>query len=158
MSKVKPRTTIESGDCFQISLPDGRWAYCQFVHYNEELGYLIRVFDLITARPLNSAEGLDKAGLLFPPVFVGLRATVSNGRWPRIGSMPVKDFVFPMFRATIGTKPGTYHDWSIWDGKKNVRIGDLPEHMRSLELKSVWADVALENRIVAGTYRGDHMF
>jgi hypothetical protein len=91
-------------------------------------------------------------------VFVGLRATVKNGRWVRIRNLQVKDFTFPQFRQTMGTKPGTYHDWRIWDGENTVIIGDLPEGMRSLQLKSVWADEALENSIVARTYRGDRMF
>ena len=58
----------------------------------------------------------------------------------------------------MGTKPGTYDTWWIWDGKKETKIGKLPEHLRSLELKCVWGDEALEERIVAGTYRGDFMF
>jgi len=69
----------------------------------------------------------------------------------------VKDFTFRQFRQAMGTKPGTYHDWRIWDGKNTFNIGNLPEHMCSLELKQVWGDEALEERIVAGTYRGDRM-
>ena len=152
------RVKIEIGDCFRIPLPDGRWAYCQYVQQSDELGYLVRVFDRITTEPLNSTAEIDGAGLLFSPVFVGLRASVRSGRWERIGIMPVNSFVFPKFRVTMGTKPGVYHDWRIWDGKNTVSIGDLPEQMRSLELKSVWGDEALEERIVAGTYRGDRMF
>ncbi len=152
------RVKIEIGDCFRVHLPDGRWAYCQYVQQNDDLGYLVRVFDRITAEPLTSTTELEGAGLLFPPVFVGLRASVRSGRWERIGTMPVNGFEFPKFRATMGTKPDTYHDWRIWDGKKTVTIGNLPEQMRSLELKQVWGDEGLEERIVAGTYRGDRMF
>jgi hypothetical protein len=70
----------------------------------------------------------------------------------------VDGFVFPTFRVTMGTKPGIYHDWRIWDGKKTVNIGSLPEHMHSLELKQVWGDEGLVERIIAETYRGDQMF
>jgi hypothetical protein len=135
----------------------GKWAYCQYVQHNQELGYLVRVFDLITSEPLSSAEKLEGANLLFPPVFVGLRASVRTGRWKQIGKFPVKGFEFPTFRQTMGTKPGIYHDWHIWDGKRTVKIGNLPKHMRSLELELVWGDEALENRIVDGTHTGDHM-
>lgn len=152
------RVKIEIGDCFRIPLPDGRWAYCQYVHHSSELGYLVRVFDHIGGDPLNSPEELVGAGLLFPPVFVGLRASVRSGRWVKIGAMPVHGFVFPKFRQTFGTKPGTYHNWFIWDGSNTVEIGRLPKRMRSLELKQVWGDKGLEERIVAGTYRGDRMF
>jgi hypothetical protein len=57
----------------------------------------------------------------------------------------------------MGTKPGVYHDWRIWDGTHRKAIGDLPAPLRSLELECVWGDEALEERIVAGTYRGDRM-
>lgn len=149
---------IEVGDCFRIPLADGRWAYCQYVQHSDELGYLIRVFDRITKDPLSSIDDIEDTGLLFPQVFVGLRASVRSGRWQKIGTMPVADFVFPKFRMTTGTKPGTYNDWRIWDGTSAVNIGELPEHMRSLELKQVWGDEGLEERIVAGTYRGERMF
>jgi Immunity protein 26 len=149
---------IEIGDYFRVPLPDGRWAYCQYVQQSDELGYLVRVFDRVDKEPLNSAVELDGVGLLFPPVFVGLRASVRSGRWQKIGAMPVNGLIVPKFRFTMGTKPGTYHDWRIWDGRNTVSIGDLPEHMRSLELKQVWGDEGLEERIVAGTYRGDRMF
>jgi Immunity protein 26 len=155
---MSERINVRLGDYFRIPLPDGRWAYCQFVHKNDKLGTLVRVFDRITSKPLDSTAELEGAGLLFPPVFVGLLASVGSGRWVRIGNMPVEDFVFPTFRQAMGTKPGTYHDWRIWDGKRTVSIGNLPEHMRSLELKQVWGDEGLEERIVTGTYRGDRMF
>lgn len=155
---MSTRVPLEIGDCFRIPLPDGLWAYCQYVHDSDELGYLVRVFDRITRESLNSPEELVDAKLLFPPVFVGLRASVRSGRWVKVGKMPVKGFVFPKFRQTFGTKPGTYHDWFIWDGSHTVKIGSLPKRMRSLELKQVWGDEGLEERIVAGTYRGDQMF
>ena len=42
---MSARVKIEDGDCFRIPLPDGRWAYCQFVGKNPQLGYLVRVFN-----------------------------------------------------------------------------------------------------------------
>ena len=149
---------IQIGDVYRIPLPDGTFTYCQYVYSHPRMGYLVRVFDLTTTEPLNSVEQLAGANDRFPPVFVGLRATVRNGRWIRIGNLKVEDFAFPKFRQTMSTKPGTYHDWRIWDGKETVFIGDLPESLRGLQLQSVWADMALENRIIAGTYRGDRMF
>jgi Immunity protein 26 len=122
------------------------------------MGYLIRVFDRISSEPLDSTSGLEHAGLLFPPVFVGLPVPVRRERWKRIGNMTVQHFMHPKFRETIGTKPGTYHDWRVWDGRQTVKVGDLPDNMRSLELLSVWGDEALENRIISGTYSGDEMF
>ena len=58
----------------------------------------------------------------------------------------------------MGTKPGTYNDWTIWDGSKTIRLGKLPVEYRSLELKCVWGGEGLEERILQAYYRGDQMF
>jgi hypothetical protein len=149
---------LKVGDYFRIPLPGGRWAYCQHVNRNAELGFLIRVLDQITSEPLDSIANLQDVSFLFPPVFVGLQATARSGRWAIIGNGPVNNFEFPKFRQCMGTKPGTYYDWRIWDGKKTKKIGELPPALRSLELRQVWGDEGLEERIVAGSYRGDRMF
>lgn len=152
------RHKIKIGDCFRIPLADGRFAYCQYVYQHREFGYLVRVFDKITSEPFNTAETLQTAIPLVPPVFVGLRASVRSGRWKNIGNIAVRDFAFAKFRITMGTKPGTYHDWRIWDGTTTRTIGDLPIELRSLEIQCVWGDEALEERIASGTYRGQQMF
>lgn len=152
------RQHIKIGDIYEIPLPDKRYAYAQHVNRNAEYGYLIRVFNQIVTVPMRDIDQLDESQLLFPPVFVGLRATVSSGRWKRIGNKPVNTFTFPLFRQTIGTKPGTYSDWRIWDGVLTKKVGALPVSYRSLELECVWGDEGLEERIVAGTYRGDSMY
>lgn len=140
---------IRVGDCFQIPLPGGRLAYCQYVHWSNELGYLIRVFDCITDKPL-SVELLQNCKELFPPVFVGLKASVASGRWKRIGWMEVGQFRFPTFRCTSATKPGVYENWWLWDGGKQRFIGKLPPELRELELELVWGDELLEERIASG--------
>ena len=110
---MSARTKIEVGDCFRIALPDGRWAYIQFVHRNDDFGYLVRVFDWITESSFDSTEKLEGAGCLFPPVFVGLPASVRSGRWQKIGNVPVSNFQSPKFRETIGTKPGIYQQQPV---------------------------------------------
>jgi hypothetical protein len=154
---MSKRPTIKVGDVYQIHLPNHKWAYAQFLQHNEQLGYLIRVFDRITDRPIDDVTALNGARHLFPPVFVGLVATLRSERWRKIGNLEIGQFEFPKFRNTIGTKPGTYHNWYIWDGHDSIKIGDLPPELRALELEMVWGDEGLEERIVAGTYRGDKM-
>jgi len=139
-------------------LPDGKWSYCQYVYRVEKFGDVVRVFRQITTEPLSSHDGLETEELLFPPVFVALVAAVRGKLWQLIGNIPVEEFVLPRFRFTMGTKPGTYHDWRIWNERKTINIGNLPAEMRSLELKCIWGCEALTERIVAGTYRGDRMF
>ncbi len=149
---------IHIGDCYRIPLPNFRSAYCQHVARNDRLGYLVRVFDLFTTETLATLEQLASANLLFPPVFVGLRATVRSDRWKYVGNFPVPNFKFPRFRNTVATKPGTYDQWYIWDGEATTRIGKLPKELRTLELEQVWGDEGLEERILVGDYRGNHMF
>ena len=140
---------IKLGDYFQIPLPDGRFAYCQHVNWNEQMGFLVHVFDRISDHPLKVDE-FSGSMPLFPPVFVGLRAAVNSGRWKRIGNQPVTDFKFPMFRATSATKPGKYENWWLFDGLKQRFIGTLPPDLRTLELEVVRGYEMLENRIATG--------
>lgn len=146
------------GNFYTIPLPDGRFAYCQYVCRVESYGDVVRVFNRFTSERLSSPQELENADLLFPPVFAALLAAVRGKRWESIGNAPVRGFVLPKFRFTMGTKPGTYDDWRIWDEKKTRRIGKLPVEMRSYELKCVWGCDALAERIVAGSCRGDQMF
>jgi hypothetical protein len=141
---------IKIGDCYELSLPDGRYAYCQYINWNERLGNLVRVFDLVKVQPVEDVAQLKDVGDMFPPVFVGLRASVRSGRWKLLGHLPVKELQFPLFRATSATKPGTHKNWWIWDGHREQFIGALSENLRSLELKVVWGDELLEERIATG--------
>lgn len=140
---------IRIGDFFEIPLPDGRNAYCQHVNRNDHMGFLVQVFDRISDHSLK-IEDLEGANPLFPPVFVGLRASVRSGRWKRIGNKPVTDFKFPLFRATSATKPGKYQNWWLFDGQTQRVIGALPAELRSLEVEAVWGDELLEQRIATG--------
>jgi hypothetical protein len=140
---------INLGDFFQIPLPDGRYAYCQHVNWNDQIGFLVQVLDRISDHPLKIGE-LEGAQPLFPPVFVGLRAAVNSGRWKRIGNKPVTDFKFPLFRATSATKPGKYDNWWLFDGSTQRFIGELPAELRTLEVEVAWGYEMLEQRIATG--------
>jgi hypothetical protein len=143
---------IKPGDCFAIPLPDGRHAYCKYMFWNDDFGYLIRVFDTVTEAglPIASDADLQSAGEMFPPVFVGLKAAIRNQRWKFIGNLPVTEFRFPVFRATSATKPGQYDNWWLWDGQERRFIGKLPTELRSLEIEQIWGYELLEERIATG--------
>jgi hypothetical protein len=147
------KPNIKIGDCFSIPLQDGRKAVGQYIFLDDRKPYgcgsLIRVFDLITREGVK-VEQLKSAGLLFPPVFVGLYASIRSGRWRVIGSFPVENFQYPKFRCSNGHKPGKYYDWSIFDGQKMIDIGELTPEYRSLEMLGGWGDELLEDRIVTG--------
>jgi hypothetical protein len=139
---------IRLGDCFAIPLPDGRYGYCQLLASDTKNGYLIRVFDKTTSKMNQSTDSLRDIGEMFPPVFVGLRASVRSGRWKPIGQLPIPDFKFPRFRYRRGgLSPGVYDNWMVLDGQHYESIGRLPPELRSIEHELVWGDESLEKRI-----------
>src|SRR5262245_15007424 len=85
---------IKLGDCYEIRLPDGRFAYCHYIADNDFMGSLIRVFNKVSTEQIGSVEELRDAGELFPPVFVGLHGCIKSGVWMRIGSLPIEPFTF----------------------------------------------------------------
>jgi immunity protein 26 of polymorphic toxin system len=156
MKTVQKRPGI--GDVFSIPLSDGRKAYGQYVFWDGTrpagLGSLVRIFDVVRTEPV-SLEELRKAKNLFPPVFVGLGAGLKSRGWKIIGQLPLEGFRFPKFRvAPIFTK-GKRHDWQIWDGEKMEFLGELPERLRSLEVKVGWGAAAIEERILTGRNQMD---
>ena len=60
---------IKLGDFFQIPLPDGRYAYCQHVNWNDQMGFLVPVFDGKTQRFTGA----------LPPELRGLEVEVAWG-------------------------------------------------------------------------------
>lgn len=140
---------VNIGDCYEILLPDGNYAYCQYIAWNDLLGCLIRVFDVVSDKPISAIE-LMSAKIMFPPVFAGLKANVREGLWKLAGHFPVPDFKFPTFRMSSAKKPGEYDNWRLWDGKEQRFIGRLPSNLRSLEFAVVWGSGLLEERIVSG--------
>ncbi len=160
----KMRQSAKLGDCFEIPLSNGEFAYGQYIYLDDRtmgLGTLVQIFNFLSDRRLDLEQfkaTLTSTRFMFPPVFVGLLPAIRSGRWRIVGNLPVSNFIFPKFRSTLGTRPGIYHDWKIWDGANTVAVGDLPVAYRSLELKMVWGAEGLEERIIEGKYRGDEMF
>ncbi len=143
------RILLQPGDCFSIPLADGRLAFGQYVCQPEGSAPLIRVFD-VTSTEVVSVATLKEAGLMFPPILVGLNPPVRIGRWRKIGNFPIDHFEFPKFRSTLTHIKGTNHDWRIWDGETYENIGNLPPEYRSLEMTLVYAYGDVEERIVTG--------
>ena len=141
---------VKLGACFQIPLRGNRYACCQYVASDEKYGDLVRVFRKICDEPITSPSDVAGSGEAFPPVFVGLRATIKSGRWQRIGNLRVDNFKFPEFRSSFGTLPGVYTDWWIRDRDQSRFVGPLPPELRKLELDQVWGDELLEERIATG--------
>jgi hypothetical protein len=148
-SNMSLKVLLAPGDCFSIPLPDGRFAFGQYLCFHERTGTLIQVFD-VGSPDLVPLERLTNAGLLFPPVSVGLNPPIRMGRWRKIGNIPVGELQFPKFRYSFGRVKGVNHDWEIFDGEKYERVGDLPPEYRSLEMTGTYAYQAIEERILTG--------
>jgi len=149
---VMMRINLAIGDCFAIPLTNGRYAYGRIVFYDgrhDGLGYLIEIYDLISDHIVDIQQ-LENAKQLFPPIFVGIIYPIKIKRWIVIGNLPVRNFKFPLFRDTLGIKPGIYSDWEIWDGSKRIRVGRLPKQYKSLELLYGWSYDLVEERIETG--------
>lgn len=152
--KGAPKILAKIGDVLSISLPDGRFAYAQYLYFHPEYGTLIRVFDLIT-EVVASSEDLAAVRDMFPPVFVGMNVSIRKKMWRVIGSLPVASFRFPTFRVSTKSllnspQPGPYDDWLLWDGSEYRKVGILRPENRSLEFLCCWAGDLLEKRIVTG--------
>jgi hypothetical protein len=115
------------------------------------MGFLVQVFDRLSDHPIKIEE-LNESKPLFPPVFVGLQAALSSGRWKRIGNVPVTNFKFPLFRATSATKPGKYDNWWLFDGQRQQFLGALPTELQNLEVEVAWGYEMLEHRIATGNH------
>jgi len=152
------RGNPEVGDCFEIKLRDGRLAYAQCLFWHKLYGHLIKVFDVVTAEGM-PIELLASARPMFRPVFAALKAGIARGGWRFVGNLPIGDFVFPTFRYTHSTQPGTHHNWKLWDGEGYTDVGVLSSEQRSLEILCAWGYQLIEERIENGgrSPRGDLM-
>jgi len=140
--------TPRIGDCFEIGLPDGRFAFAQYVFRHDTYGALVRTLS-VAPKSLTIAD-LRFDRLLFPPVFVGLHAAVSKGGWRLIGNAAIEEFPFPAFRHTPSSGPGTFDNWKLWDGNGYTPIGKLSPELRKLEILCVWGYLDLQERIMNG--------
>jgi Immunity protein 26 len=145
MTKPVPKP----GDCFELTLPDGRFAYVQYLCFHDQYGSLVRVFDLVTTERQH-LKRLGEAGYMFEPVFVGLKAAIAKGGWLFVGQLALEDFKFPRFRYTHSTQPGVHENWKLWDGKCYTHVGKLAPADQALELLCVWGYQLLEQRILNG--------
>lgn len=142
---------LEIGDVVEIPLPSGRYAYGQYLGLERGgNGPLLRVFDRKSDERVQSVTDLDGVGDMFPPVLVGLAFAIRSRRWKVVGRLPTPPVATPVFRATLGDRPGKYDDWRIIYPDKTERVGVLPDELRHLEILQVWPPQALEDRIDTG--------
>ena len=83
-------------------------------------------------------------------MIAGINDPVRTGRWRVVGRSEVRGFVYPGFLNGIEDAHGVIHDWWLWDGKAERRLGKkLPEAYRGYEMMDAWPAGLLEDRIQA---------
>jgi hypothetical protein len=145
---------INIGDCFEIPLSDGRYAYGRYLYWDDNYGPLCEVFSMISNKSISLSQ-LDTSKRLFPPVFIGFGSIFKERKWRIIGSLPITSFQFPIFRKSFSAEPGKHGNWLVYDGTKKTMIGWLKAGMERLECLCGWSPQLLTKRIQTGENRYD---
>ncbi|KSV75938.1 hypothetical protein N185_15950 [Sinorhizobium sp. GW3] len=138
----------EIGDLIEIEVPSGR-AYALFTHSSKMYGALVRVFPGIHQNRPEDVFDLVHHEPLFS-CFFPLSAAVKQGRVAVAGKFRVPDELaaFPVFRAgMVNPATGKVDNWWLWDGENETRIGHLTPEQRKLDIRGVWNDTLLIERI-----------
>jgi hypothetical protein len=142
MTSTRKRPKI--GDILEIATPAGL-GYVQYTHNNAMMGALVRVLPgLYTARPDDLASLAARSERFF--VFIAVGLLTHRGVVPIIGNVPVPAHAvpFPMF------KMGGPHDWWLWNGEREWRVGELRPEQRTFSPRAVWGLALLASRMAHG--------
>jgi hypothetical protein len=140
----------------EVETSTGR-GYLQLTHVDPQYGHLLRALPG-TYRdeppPLSDLVELDDAFVAFFP----LDAALSRGLVHVVGNetVPKKSRPFPRFLMQGIVAPGSKaQNWWLWDGKKEVRLGELrPEHQK-LPVLEIVNDAVLRERLERGWRTGE---
>ena len=139
---------VRIGDVVEIPTRRGL-AYAQYTHRVEQWGSLLRVLPSFC---LSRPERFDQ--LVIQPqrfvTFFPLQAAVSRGIFEIVDNQPVppEAQALPLFRkAGFVDRQGKVHDWWLWNGEREWRIGQLSAEQRRLPMLGVWNDTLLIARI-----------
>lgn len=117
-------------------------------------GSLLRVMPgVYSERPDDIADVVRQKELFstFFPLNAGLRR--KNSAFQIIGNEPIPDWAvpFPVFRNGLPDREGKIHEWWLWDGEKEWKVGKLtPEQIRSYPGLAVANDTAIIEMIENG--------
>lgn len=138
------------GDILEIPLPNGSFAYSQYLMLSK-MGPIIEVVDLVSLTRVDLAR-VATAKPMFPPVIAGLHAAVKSGEWRIVGNIPPRDHEHPRFVSTLyDQETGEARTWFLWDGQKDTPLGPaLPEKYKVLEYLVVWNPSDIATRIETG--------
>lgn len=135
---------IKIGDVVEIPTAKGL-SYAQVTHRVKSWGPLLRVIEgSFGERP--EQLGPVVAGPEQFSVFFPLQAAVNQGIFEVVGNEALTEQAarFPLFRLEGHIdRDGRVHDWYLWDGKKEWKVGSLTAEQRKLPLLCVINDTLL---------------
>lgn len=143
----------EVGDIYRIPLPEGKFAYAQFIFFDTKYGGIVRIFEpIFDSEDSVELDKLLSTELRFPPVYVGISAAIKSYGWEIVDNTQVVNFIFPGFISTLpNPKTGEATTWYLWDGKELVRLGiTLPNKYKKLEFLSIYSPDLIVERIISG--------
>ena len=143
------------GDIIEIRTSRGL-AYAQYTHEHStppRYGSLLRILPgFYDTRP-KTFDVLVQQPYLFM-AFFPLNAAIRQGIVERVAHVPVPPDLkeFPIFRCGM-TNPATgkIHDWWLWDGKREWRVGTLTEEQKKLPTCHIVNDTMLIIMMERGT-------
>lgn len=141
------------GDIVEIPTSKGL-AYALYSHEHTKsprMGSLLRILPgLYPARPLNFSEIVKEKEqfCIFFPLMAALKRKIVQ----IVGHEDVPDWAiaFPVFRNGLPDKSGKIHDWWLWDGEKEWRVGTLSAETCSFPELGIVNDTYLIEMIEAG--------
>lgn len=142
---------VRIGDVIEIPTAKGL-AYAQLSHNVKQWGSLLRILPGFHAtRPgsLSIVIGQEERFVVFFP----LQAAVNRNIFEVVGheEVPERARPLPHFRvAGHIDREGRVHDWWLWDGEADRKLGKLDDKTRKLPLLEVWNDTLLIQRIEEG--------
>ncbi len=139
---------VRIGDVIEIPTAKGL-AYAQLSHNVKRWGSLLRILPGFRAsRPERFSDLVGQKERFV--VFFPLQAAVNRNIFEVVEHEEVPEHArpLPLFRAAgFIDREGHVHDWWLWDGETNRKIGNLDDETRKLPMLEVWNDTLLIQRI-----------
>jgi len=135
---------IKLGDVIEIPTSRGL-AYAQFALKKEQWGALIRILPrFFWERPSDLCERVKEKKKFI--TFFPLQAAINRKIFEVVENCAVPESAkqFPLFRAAgYVDRQGKVHDWWLWDGEREWRIGKLTPEQQKLPMRHVINDTLL---------------
>jgi hypothetical protein len=137
------------GDVIEIDTGEG-FAYAHYSHKNKLWGYLLRVYNHRYPERATDLAAVVAGEPTFYQFFP-LGAAIHRGIFAIAGHVPLSEQaqVFPVFREGNPDHEGKIHNWWLWDGVTERRVGPLTEEIRKLSPLGVCNDTFLIDRILS---------